>query len=252
MNVEKEIIKIRKKFLIPDNFFVDYKILNDPTFCLISDREMREAISILLIATTNMWKDKILIKEKKLVQAIENFGRKRYESWISKFQNPKLSHQIAFVINYLVKFFVDESTEINKPMRINPRIWGIIITAKLFEIPQKMLMTYMNSMLKHYFPTVDKKMRIQFNELTCTEDVKYIWSEVEKQQQEYTKKFGVIEKKEYINHNRDKLAYKLKESDPKISREKIKNKLKKEGYKINFQTSYITKIIKNYKNYINK
>ena len=29
LNVEKKIIKIRKKFIIPDNFFVDYKILTE-------------------------------------------------------------------------------------------------------------------------------------------------------------------------------------------------------------------------------
>ncbi|MCK5062165.1 hypothetical protein KAR28_06505 [Candidatus Parcubacteria bacterium] len=252
LNVEKEIIKQRKKFLIPDNFFVDYKVRNDPTFYLISDREIREAISLLLMATMNVWKNRILIEKNKLDKAVNNFGKKRYTLWLNKFQNPTATHKWAFVMQYLVKFFVDDITEINKPIRVNSRVWGILITAKLFEIPQKLLMTYMESMLKHYFPTVDKKMRIQFNELTSIEDVKHIWSEVEKQQKKYTKKFGIIEKEDYINHDRDKRAYELKKNDPKISRKKIKKILKEEKYKTNFKTPHISKIIKKYKNYINQ
>jgi hypothetical protein len=255
LNVKKEIIKQRKKFLIPDNFFEDYDVINDPNFILISDREMREAISLLLISTMNIWKFRILFKENKLEQVTKHFGKKRHELWLGKFKNPTFTHEWVFAVDHFAKLFMDDISEINKPIRINPRVWGIIITAKILEIPQKMIMTYMESILKHYFPTVDNKMRIQFNELTSVEDVKYIWAEVEKQQEKYTKKFGITKKEEYRNHDRNKRAYELSEiieDEKKLSREEIKNRLKKEGYKTNFKTPYITKIIKNYKNYINQ
>jgi hypothetical protein len=251
LNVEKEIIRQRKKFLIPNNFFASYKVLNDPDFILISDREMREAISLLLLSTMIVWKSRILYVNNNMERVAKNFGEKRYEIWLSKFKNPTATHKWVFVMQNLVKFFVDDVAEINNPMRINPRIWGIIITAKIFEIPQDMILTYMDSILKHYFPTVDKKMRIQFNELTSIEDVKYIWSEVESQQKEYSKKFGIVEKEEYKNHDRDRLAYELSRNGQELSRDQIKKKLHEAGYQTNFKTQHISKIIKNYIDYIN-
>lgn len=251
LNVEKEIIRQRKKFLIPDDFFKSYDLINDPEFILISDREIKEAISLLMLSTMIAWKSKILCKNDNMEQSAKNLGKKRYEIWLNKFKNPTATHKWAFIMQNMVKFFVDDVTEINNPMRINPRVWGIIITAKIFEIPQDMILTYMDSILKHYFPTVDKKMRIQFNELTSIEDVKYIWSEVESRQKEYSKKFGIVEKEEYKNHDRDKLAYELSRNGQELSRDQIKKKLKEAGFQTNFKTQRISKIIKNYIDYIN-
>lgn len=281
LNVEKEIIRIRRKFKIPDNFFIDYKVESDPEFYLPSDQEQRKNMIILLMSTIHVWKFRVLSDQNILDQAIRNIGEKRYESYHRKFTYPSkygesnyniICRKSKYVAGFIIDYFLDDSTEINKPMRINQRIWGTIIAAKLFEIPQKTLITYMESMLSRYFPTVDGGinyfsgveggmkyfpevkggMKIQFNELTCIEDIKYIWSEVEKRQRDYTSRFGIIQKREYLNHDRDKKAYELKKESPEISRKEIKKILGDNKFSTNFATSYITIIIRNYKKFINK
>jgi hypothetical protein len=257
VNVEKQIIKIRKKFLITDYYFTDFKVQRHPKYYPATNFEEFKDMNSIIISTLLVWADISLKNRNKLEQIIENIGKEKYELWQTKI-SPKFSKsKINFVFNEMLKYFTNQNVEdIDKPMRLNPRIWGSIIVAKVFEIPPEKIIKSMKSILKNYFPTVDETMNIQFNEMTSTEDLKYIWSEskVEKLQEAYSKNLGIIQKEPYINHDLAKRAYEIKTDFPEISRQDIINSLREEGYDAdkNIEPYYLTIILRKYREFINQ
>ena len=134
-------------------------------------------------------------------------------------------------------------------MRINPKIWGQIICAKIFEIPQKNIIDKLKNLTNIYFPAIDENMRIQINELTGIEDIKFVWRQIENRQKKYSKYHNLIQNEKYYNHDRDKLAYELRVLQSK-SREETKILLDAKGFYTGLRISYITRMVKSYKKFI--
>lgn len=244
LKIKEEINKGRIKFGIPENFFVEYKIKN-------YSNHSTNNLHVLLGNSIISWSEKILNNEKTLAQVINNIGIKNLEVAAKKANlkidaERKRNYAIVKINDYLNK---DGNSDIYDPLRLNPRVWRLIVGAKLFEIPPETVFSCIDSMLDNYFPTVDKQMRIQFNELTSIEDIKYIWSEVEKQQRGFTEDFKLNKTNEYPNHDRDKMVYEMKKGG--LTYKKIIDELSKKGYETNFNLSYIGVIIKTYKKFIN-
>ncbi|MDO8668223.1 MAG: hypothetical protein Q7K35_03960, partial [bacterium] len=149
-------------------------------------------------------------------------------------------------------FWDKDKADLYKPMRINPGIWGSIVMAKLFEIPQEIIYACINSILDKYFPTVDK-MGIQFNELTSIGDIKYIWKKVERQQRGFIIDHRINIQDKYLNHDRDKEAYKLNQKNPNFSNEEILAELSKnKKFNVKIKPATVPVIIRTYKKFINQ
>ena len=106
----------------------------------------------------------------------------------------------------------------------------------------------MMSLRENYFPTVDSSLRIQINELTSVNDVKHIWSEIEKKQRMFKGNNRLATKEKYANHDRDKFAYELRKNK-KMAHNDIKKELEHKGFG-SYDYEYISKIIKAYKDFI--
>lgn len=257
MNVEKQILKIRKKFLITDYYFTDLKVQEHPKYYPSTNFEEFKDLNSIIISTLLVWADISLKKRKKLEQIIKNIGKEKYGLWLKKITPKHNKSKTNFVFNEMLKYFTNQNIEdVDKPMRLNPRIWGSIIIAKVFEIPPEKIIACQKSILKDYFPKVDETLNIQLNEMTSTEDMKYIWSElkIEKLQESYSKNLGIIQKEPYINHDLAKRAYEIKTDFPDISRQDIIDSLREEGYDTDksIEPYYLTIILRKYKKFINQ
>jgi hypothetical protein len=176
--VEKEISKIRKRFNIPDNLFEKYNIECSSTFILG-----------LWSQAMQKWREDIIkVKNAKADIALEKYVRenKRLDSL-----NPKY---------------------------INDRLWIIIILVKLFEIPPKKVLNCISNLLDFYFPKVNNDLLVQFYPSTTEEELKFIWDDIQKIQQNRISNLLIRRKFEYPMHDADKEAYELKQTT------KMKNK----------------------------
>ena len=245
LNAKKEIENIKIKFGIPDDFYNRY-VTSMPLF------SPKEALRILLFDCISVWNHEFSKSEKWQNRIIRNIGMKKYNSFLNSasIKKRKEKTKANFILNTFVFYFNNDDTiDLHNPMRINPKIWGQIICAKIFEIPQKNIIDKLKNLTNIYFPAIDENMRIQINELTGIEDIKFVWKQIENRQKKYSKYHNLIQNKKYHNHDRDKLAYELRVIQLK-SRKEIKKLLDAEGFYTGLRVSYITRMVKSYKNFI--
>jgi len=245
LNVQKEIIKIRKKFAIPDSFFKNY-LVTKPGYV------KNQKASVQLFDCIAVWRHEICDNENTQKIIMRNLGKAEYDSFISSLDDKRKKGNIKFnfILNTLINYFSnDNAIVLHEALKVNPKIWGLIIASKLFDIPQEIIIRDLNDLTIIYFPSIDAYMRIQINELTSIEDIKYIWQQIKDMQREYVKHHNLLNNEDYLNHDRDKLAYDLrvKQSKP---REDIKKLLTAKGYKTGSNISYITKMVKSYRVFI--
>lgn len=245
LDAKTEIEKIRKKFIIPNNF---YSLCVKPLPYFNPNRELDG----LLFDCLAVWGHLMSISEKAQNKIIRNLGKKKFESYIRVMKDKKFKGNARaniIVQTFIQYLFIDETRDLHRPLRVNLKVWEKIISAKLFEIPQEAILNGLKNLTHIYFPKIDEKMKIQINELTSIEDIKYIWQEINNQQQKFTKYHNLVHSGDYLNHDRDKLAYELRTIQHK-SRDEIKELLTGKGYYAGDKIIYITKLVKAYKKFI--
>ncbi len=184
--IEKEILKIRKKFHIPENFYTDF----NPNF-------ESNYIVELLAHTMMKWK-----------KVLRTGGR--------KIKDKNLKRQV----------YSSKNLNSLNPRYINDRIWSFIIFAKIFEIPKKILLKTIGSLLNYQFPTINDRFQVQIYPTTTEEEYKLIWYKILEEQRKIIPDAGKRPKFEYQTHDIDKKAYELKQTTNKTHEEiakKIKN-----------------------------
>ena len=245
LNAKKEIENIKIKFGIPNDFYNRY-MTSLPLF------DPKRALDGLLLDCVSVWNHEFLENEKMQNRIIRNIGIKKYNSFLNSISDKKIKKKAKqnFILNTFVNYFSDDNTiDLHSSMRINPKIWGQIIGAKIFEIPQKNIIGKLKDLTRIYFPAIDKNMRIQINELNGIEDMKFVWCQIKNHQKQYSKYHNLIQHEKYYNHDRDKLAYELRAIQLK-SRKKTKRLLDAEGFYTGLRVSYITRMVKSYKKFI--
>lgn len=135
-----------------------------------------------------------------------------------------LKHQIT---NYM---FSDSFLSL--PARVNFKIWGSVVDAMLFDIPEKKVLECKKSILeKNYLPTIivnNNSLLISINELTTQDDLQLIWDDVEKRQEEHKNQHQYINSERgYANLKTDRIIMTL--YDQKLKPKTISNKLKDMG-----------------------
>ncbi len=147
---------------------------------------------------------------------------------------------------------ISERLDTLNPQYVNDQIWNSIVNAKIFDIPQEMVISAGNSLLSLNFPKVDNNLQIQVYPCTTESEYKFIWSEIIEKQKNTIPDAGKRRKFEYQMHDVDKKAYELKQST-KLTNEKIANEIKSLGIIPKNRTyTYIEvgKSIRNYKKFI--
>ncbi|MCK5061858.1 hypothetical protein KAR28_04880 [Candidatus Parcubacteria bacterium] len=263
--INDEIKKGKKIFCMPDNFFVDHKIE-----CGSND------INELFVDSILKWDEVFLGNKKSLNQIVRNItiekstsepkklGGKYPSSWEYKMvekEKVKKENKQGYAHGNLELFFMNINVDVCKPRHIDQRLWRMIAAAKFFGIPKKRILKCKKYLLDAYFPIFDEALRIQIHEDTTIDDIKYVWEDIQRKQLAHKRGYG--EKNININskkkgksrglttYERNKKVYELRQDDPGITNEKIKEQLGISGFNTNFDVSYITVILKKYKKYRN-
>ncbi|MCK5510706.1 hypothetical protein KAI65_04165 [Candidatus Parcubacteria bacterium] len=177
--VEKEIKKIRKKFHIPEDFYTDFNL----------DFESNYIVE-LLIHTMMKWQ-----------KVLRTGGR--------KIKNKNFKRQI----------YGSKNLNSLNPQYINDRIWSFIIFAKIFEIPEKILLKTISSLLNCQFPKINDKFQIQIYPTTTEAEFKFIWDDIIEKQKKIIPNIETRPKFEYKTHDLDKKTYKLNQTTDKTHKE---------------------------------
>ncbi len=263
-DINEEIKKGKKIFCMPDIFFVTQKIK-----CHSNN------INELFVTSILKWREIFLKNKKSLNQIVRNItiekstsepkklGEKYPSSWeyvMIKKEKVKKENKKNYAHGNLELYLRNINVDVCKPRHIDQRIWRMIAAAKFFGVPKNRILKCKQNLLDAYFPTFDEALRIQIHEDTTIDDMKYIWKKIQRKQLAHKwgygeKNININSKKkgksEYLTYERDQMAYKLKQDNPKITNEEIKKQLGISGFKTNFATSYITKILNKYEKYIN-
>jgi len=173
LKIGEEIMKARKKFNIPDDFFERYQVEQSSNY-----------IADLLVNTIIKWKKEII-----------------------KTDNAKINKKLGDYINK------NNNLDTLNPKYINQRLWSFIIWAKLYGIPKKILLDCISNLFDYYFPTIDDNLQIKVHPMTTEEEIKFIWPDVTEKQKKIIKNIDKRGKFEYSNHDRDKIAYELRKNN---------------------------------------
>ena len=173
--IEKEILKIRKRFHIPNDFYTNF----NPDF-------KSNYIAELLVHTMMKWRKVLRTGGREIKD--KNFKRQVYTS---------------------------KSLNNLNPQYINDRIWSFIIFAKIFDIPAKTIQQIAGSLLNYQFPTINDRFQVQIYPTTTEEEYKFIWSDIIEKQKKIIPNIESRPKFEYKMHDVDKEAYKLKQTTNK-------------------------------------
>jgi hypothetical protein len=170
--IEKEALKIRKKFYIPANFFNEYI------------KSYRWNIIAGLLAHTMI-------------------------TWIKESRNNSHVLNQKLLKNYIYK---NKNLDLYNPKYINDKLWFFIIWAKIFEVPSERLMECISNLLDYYFPTVNDKLQIQVYPSTTEEELKFVWDDIQKIQIKSINNLLTRRKFEYQTHDADKKVCELKKT----------------------------------------
>mgnify|MGYP001342193137 CR=1 FL=1 len=91
--------------------------------------------------------------------------------------------------------FVNGKSLIYIYLKINSLIWKDVISAMLFTVPQKKVISHKESILDSYMPKINKNLTIQIHELTTLGDLEYIEPKIKRMQNNFSKRYGFINRK---------------------------------------------------------
>lgn len=253
LKVRKEIIKCRKKFMIPNHFFETHKPDN---------KILDSSASRCMFAFTNKYfKDQNILN-----MVIENIGEENYKIEVKKTNKTikkdfKLNYAIGALDKHISQY---DNIDFYKSVRLNPIICWEIVVSKLFEVPQNIVIEHMDQSLDAYFPTINN----QGNKSTDTENVKHAkYMQIQKinnnkkheEQKQKTQKtikvivgylYNINKPLEYPCHDIDKKAFELKHNNRMKRAEIVEDK---DFKKFNFEGSdhsHLDKRIKRYEKFI--
>lgn len=223
LKIRKEIIKSRKKFMIPNRFFETHKLDDNSNFDSPTLRCMFA------------WADKYLKDQNILNLVIKNIGEENYKIAMENYKivakkttnkTIKEDSKLKYAFNALNKHISQYSNiDFYKSAQLNPTIYWVIIGSKLFEVPQNIVIKHIDENLDNYFQTANS----QEGESISEKHVKYIKytrkkSDCNKKSEGATKtvkvpigyRYNINKRLEYPRYNIDKKAYKSKNDDSEI------------------------------------
>jgi len=230
-DINKEMEKGNEIYLMQDDFFVTHKVECDSF-------DINELFSESILK----WDEIFLGNKKTLNEIVRNINIEKYtgdqikldkkypSKWEYKtvdIEKIKKENKQRYAHSNLEIFLSKINIDVCEPRHNNHRFWRMIASANFFGIPKERILKCRENLLDAYFPKIDEKLLIHINEVTTIEDVKYIWSKIQKKQNAYKWECGEKRinlnsskkgKSDYLNYKRDKMAYELKQDNPNITR----------------------------------